>query len=152
MTAGNVRFRLRSGQLEFEAEGPEDFVQKLIERFASETGRNSPIVASTTPAAVVIAARPEKELSVSEFYRSKAPKSGTETVVVLGRFLEQFRGMKSFKTSELNALAGEAKLKDIHSQYFTNAVQQGYFRVISKGEYSLTLSGEDLVEAMGESK
>jgi hypothetical protein len=59
--------------------------------------------------------------------------------------LEDNRNLTEFSKKEINSLAAEAKLKDLHSQYFTYAVKQGFLRSVGKGKYAITLSGEDLV-------
>jgi len=42
-------------------------------------------------------------------------------------------------------LAKEARLsRDVHAQYFSNAVKQGLLRSLGAGRYSLTLSAEEL--------
>jgi hypothetical protein len=87
-------------------------------------------------------------LSPAEYVRLTNPKTGTEKLLVLGRFLEQNRGVTEFAGSEINKLASEAKSKNIHSQYYTYAVKQGLLRTVGKSKYALTISGEDVVAAL----
>ena len=54
-----------------------------------------------------------------------------------------------FTRADVNALTSQAKFsKDIHSQYFTNAVKQGLLRMHDGGKYSLTLSAEEILSAL----
>jgi hypothetical protein len=87
--------------------------------------------------------------SPAEFYRAKNRTDGVAQILIFGKYLEEFRNKTEFTPQELNDIAKEAKLsKDIHPQYFSNAVKQGLLRGLGAGKYSLTLSAEDALSAM----
>ena len=118
----------------------------------------SPLIASAArppaperlPEKIVAGAKSGKsdKLSPAEFIRQKNPRTGTERLVVLAKFLEEYRGQPEYSLAEINKVAKESKLKDIHGQYVTYATRQGLIRESGKGKYSLTLSGEDIVAGM----
>ena len=86
-----------------------------------------------------------KRLTPAEFYKQKGKTDGVSQILVFGKYLEQFRDKAEFTRNDINAVAKEAKLsKDVHAQYFTNAVKQGLLRKQGKN-YSLTLSAEELL-------
>jgi hypothetical protein len=53
--------------------------------------------------------RVKKAVSLSEWVRSKKPRSSVETVVVIGAYLERFRRTASFTQNDLKAGFREAK-------------------------------------------
>jgi len=54
-----------------------------------------------------------------------------------------------FGPHDINEVGTQAKLsKEIHPQYFVNAVKQGLLRSLGEGKYSLTLSAEDVLAKM----
>jgi hypothetical protein len=148
------RIKVRVGDSEIELEGDAKFIEGQLVKFYEKVGTQSathlPAFTSTTESVQsrVKAATPTKELSPAEFLRRSAPKGGTEQLLALAHFIEQNRGAKDFSQQEVKALCGEAKLKDLHAQYFTLAIQQGLLRGTAKGRYALTLTGEDAVSKM----
>jgi hypothetical protein len=69
--------------------------------------------------------------------------------LIFGKYLEEFRGQADFSRQDINKIAAEAKTsKDIHGQYFSNAVKQGLLRSVGRGRYSLTLSAEEALAGM----
>jgi hypothetical protein len=92
-----------------------------------------------------------KHMTPAEFYtqKSKGKTDGISNILIFGKYLEESRGVSEFSRQEINDLARETKLsKDIHTQYFTNAVKQGLLRSHGRSRYSLTLSAESVVAAM----
>jgi len=153
--AGRVRFRI--GDSEVEVEGDPKFVDKYLNKFLERIGvlfREGPTFYGggsakvDLPSQIATAAKSKKAPSPAEFYLAKKPDSGTETLVVFAKYLEDFRSQPEFKLTDINKIAKEAKTKDIHSQYLTYAVKQGLVRPVGKGKYGLTLSGESAVAAM----
>jgi hypothetical protein len=73
-------------------------------------------------------------------------------LLIFAKYLEQYENLSDFTGKDINRVAKEAKLaKDIHPQYFTNAVKQGLLR--KQGQrYSLTLSAEETLASMQPSK
>lgn len=90
-------------------------------------------------------------MTPAEFYQQKAKgkTDGISKILIFGKYLEEFRSISEFSRQDINDLAKEAKLaKDIHTQYFTNAVKQGLLRSHGRSRYSLTLSAESIISAM----
>lgn len=148
------RIKVRVGDDEIELEGDSKFIEvqlaKFYEKVAGRT-KSSATLPARSPESVqtrVKAATPVKDLSPAEFLRRASPKGGTEQLLALGHYLEQNRGAKDFSQQEVKALCGEAKLKDLHGQYFVLGVQQGLLRSTTKGRYALTLTGEDAVSKL----
>jgi len=148
--AGRVRFRL--GDSEVEVEGDPKFIDKYLNKFLDRLGGEGAASAvfkkTDLPSQIAAVAKAKRVPSPAEFYREKQPDTGTETLVVVAKFLEDYRSVSEFTAADVRKIAKEAKLKDIHAQYFTYAVKQGLLRTVGKGKYSLTLSGEDAVAAM----
>ena len=148
------RIKVRVGDCEIELEGEAKFIEKELAKFyerASAQNMRSVQIGTAVGESVqsrVNAATPTKDLSPSEFLRRAAPKGGTEQLLALSHYLEQNHGVKDFSKQEVRALCSEAKLKDLHPQYFILAVKQGLLRGTAKGRYALTLTGEDAVSKM----
>jgi hypothetical protein len=146
-----VRFRF--GESEVEIEGDPKFIDKYLKTFWDRLG-GRPVEAAPSskhvdwPAQIAASAKGKKAPSPAEFYREKNPDSGTETLIVFAKYLEDYRSQPEFKPADINKVAKDAKVKDVHSQYYTYAVKQGLLRPVGKGKYALTLSGEDVVTAM----
>ena len=147
------KVRIKHGDNEIEVEGSEDFIAKHLKGFYERIR-----VVSGTPSGATL----KKEIQTSaskkptgkvptpaEYYRDKNRTDGVAQVLIFGKYLEEFRNKTEFTRADVNAMAKEAKLsKDIHSQYFTNAVKQGLLRSLGPGKYSLTLSAEEVLAAM----
>jgi hypothetical protein len=138
------RIRLRLGENEVELEGSDTFIKKYLDQFLSR-------IASTPPPGRVslkeqlLTQASGKIPAPAEFFMKKGKKDGVSQILIFGKYLEQFRNRPEFTRKELNQVANEAKLsKDIHAQFFTNAVKQGLLR--KQGDkYSLTLSAEEFL-------
>ncbi len=86
----------------------------------------------------------KKQPSPAEFYRLKGKSDGVGQLLVFAKYLETYRGVSEFTPKEINNLVKEARLsRDIHGQYYSNAVKQGLLRPLGNKKYSLTLSAED---------
>jgi len=148
-TVGKIR--LRHGDNEIEAEGSEQFIKQHIERFYERLG-----FGPTGPAGLIKQRLLEKPAQATqgkaptpaEFYKAKGKTDGVSKVLIFGKYLEQYENLSDFTPKDINRVAKDAKLsKDIHPQYFTNAVRQGLLR--KQGEkYSLALSAEEALAAM----
>ncbi len=143
------RVRLKLGDNEIEVEGDEKFVDAQLRKFLEKLGPHLHKVPPTDlPSKIIASTKTQKAGTPAEYYRQKMPQGGTETLLVLAKFLEDFRSQTEFTRKDINKLAAEAKLKDVHAQYFTLAVKQGLLRAGEKGKYALSISGEDAVLAM----
>lgn len=147
------KIRIRHGEHEIEIEGPDDFIKAQLTEFYSRMKDATTRVPASKIRQEILEPTPKvaigKEPTPAEFYREKGREDGISQILILGKYLEMFRGVSEFSREDINQLGGEAKLsKDIHSQYFTNAVKQGLLRGHGRGKYSLTLSAESTLAGM----
>jgi hypothetical protein len=143
-----TRIRVRHGEDEIELDGPEEFIDKHLKKFFERIGKD---VSPTIKEALLKSPQKGKEEipAPAEFYKSKGKTDGISQILIFGKYLEEYRDIPEFSRGDVNKLASEAKLaKDIHSQYFTNAVKQGLLRLQPGGKYSLTLSAEEVMASM----
>lgn len=154
MSPSRIRWKLGTDELEIE--GDPEFIAEQLDRFLEARGStpireepaSAPIHVRPAPQETQASIREARELTPAEYMRQKNPQTGTEQLIVLAKYLEDSSGKREFKMADINKLARDAKVKDIHSQYFTYAVKQGLLRSVAKGTYSITLSGEDAVLAL----
>jgi hypothetical protein len=145
------RIRLKLGENEIELEGDAAFINKHLQIFLDKTstcGLQS-LKSSITPLKPLetLAIR-NKDMNPAEFIREKKPKGGTETLIVLAKYLEDYRNQTTFAPKEIDKIAEEAKIKHIHNQFYTLSVKQGLINKVGDRRYSISLSGEDVVIAM----
>jgi hypothetical protein len=152
------RIYWKIGDHEIEVEGDTPFIEKQLKNFTSFlAGRGESVgvaerASKDLPSKIIAVAKSGKVISPAEYYRQKNPSGGTETLVVLGKYLDEFRNKSDFTRKDIKAIAQEAKLSPPHAQYYSNAVRQGLLRSIGKGTYGLSITGEDAVAAMPASK
>jgi len=147
------RIRIRHGENELEVDGENSFIHEQIKAFYERLGL---VGGKTSPATLkqdLLQHKPKTPSgqvpSPAEFYRTKGKTDGISQILIFGKYLEQFRATQEFTRAEINNLAKEAKLsRDVHSQYFTNAVKQGLLRSHPGKKYSLTLSAEEVLSSM----
>ncbi|MEN6426221.1 MAG: hypothetical protein ABFE13_12710 [Phycisphaerales bacterium] len=147
------KIRIRHGENEIELEGSDAFIKKHLDAFYQRTQYSSPVSAPATLKQDIqtsASKRPAgKAPTPAEFFRSKNRTDGISQVLIFGKYLEEYRSQGDFSRPDINKIAAEAKTaKDIHGQYFTNAVKQGLLRSVGRGRYSLTLSAEEALAAM----
>ncbi len=146
------KVRIRHGEDEIELEGSDSFIKKQLEAFYKRVQLIPARVPATLKKDIQAATgkKPSTEIpSPAEFYRAKNRTDGVSKILIFGKYLEEFRNKTDFTPQELNDIAKEAKLaKNIHPQYFSNAVKQGLLRGLGGGKYSLTLSADDVLAAM----
>ncbi|MFA5866765.1 MAG: hypothetical protein WC891_02200 [Actinomycetota bacterium] len=144
------RVWLRYGDNEIEVEGTDAFVKTYIEEFHSRISKErGDVVKPELKESIYKASSTEKPKqkapTPAEYFKTKGSKAdGISRVLIFGKYLEEFKAKSPFKQSDINDIAKEARLaKNIHAQYFTNAVQRGLLRAHGKGAYSLTLSADE---------
>jgi hypothetical protein len=140
------------GDREIEVEGDNAFVQKHLKLFLDSSGFSPAQASKDLPSKIVAAAKSSKILSPAEYYRQKNPNGGTEILIVLGKYLEEFRNKSEFTRKDIRAVSQEAKVSPPHAQYYSNAVKQGLLRAIGRATYGLSITGEDAVGAMPSNK
>lgn len=147
----SVRWRL--GENEIEVVGDEAFIEKHLSRFESKLGE---VVASremNSGRALQPPSMPKmnENLSPAEFYRKLRPKGGVESLITLGKYVHDFRKQPNFSKADIRALAGEIRIKEIHPQYYSLALQRGLLREL-EGGLAVTLSGDELIERLANSR
>jgi hypothetical protein len=148
-----AKVRIRHGDNEIEVDGSDAFIAKQLKAFYEKVqpGHSvSPPASLKKDIQVSASKKPTgKAPTPAEYYRSKNRTDGVAQVLIFGKYLEEYRSKPEFTRPDVNAVAAEAKVsKNIHSQYFTNAVKQGLLRSLGSGKYALTLSAEDALAAM----
>lgn len=142
------KIRICHGDNEIEMEGSDEFIEKYLKSFYERIGfsqtKNIPLLKETL---LKVTEKGDKEAPTpAEFYKVKGKTDGISQILIFGKYLEKYRDKAEFSPSDINQLVAEAKLpKDIHGQYFSNAVKQGLLRSHPGGKYSLTLSAEEVI-------
>lgn len=148
------KIKLKHGTHEIELEGDDAFIESQLKAFYDRIGAGSlaapaPQITPTqilTPAPATVSAGPPP--APAEFYRlkNKGKSDGITQLLIFAKYLDAYRSKSEFSQKDINAVVKEARLsKDIHGQYFSNAVKQGLLRSLGSGRYSLTLSAEEIL-------
>lgn len=154
MTEQNYRIRIKLGEVEIEAEGDKEFVEKHIEEFKKEMPK---IAKELPPKEKIITPEISKEkvelekLSLAEFYKQKQPKDHNETVVVFAYWLTKKEGKEEFGPKDINnCYAQIGAKKPANVPYIMKILASGekaYLSEVGKrGIYKIAMRGEDLVE------
>lgn len=147
------KIRVRHQDHEIELEGSDEFIEKHLEAFYERIGKISTSMPSSHLKKEILEP-PLRKLAgkaptPAEFYQSKGKTDRISQILIFGKYLEEYRNVSEFSREDINKLVKDTKLpKDIHGQYFTNAVKQGLLRSHSRGKYSLTLSAESVLSAI----
>ncbi len=147
------KIKVRHQDHEIELEGSDEFIEKHLEAFYERIGKISTSMPSLHLKKEILEPPLKKPAgkapAPAEFYQSKGKTDRISQILIFGKYLEEYRKVSEFSQKDINKLVKEAKLtKDIHGQYFTNAVKQGLLRSHGHGKYSLTLSAESVLSAM----
>jgi hypothetical protein len=145
----HVRWKL--GNYEIEVAGEEEFIEKHLSRFESKIGTLSEksVMQSgggnnrQAEAPVTLAG----DLAPAEFLRKVAPNGGVATLITLGKYLHDFRKKSEFTRGDIRTLSAEVRIKDIHSQYYSLALQRGLLREVGSA-FAVTMSGDDTVQQL----
>ena len=147
------KIRVRYQDHEIEVEGSDEFIEEHLKLFYERIGKITVSIPSSQFKKEILEP-PQKITSgkaptPAEFYKSKGETHGVPQILIFGKYLEEYRNVSEFQREDINKLTKEAKLpKNIHSQYFTNAVKQGLLRSHGNRKYSLTLSAESVLSAL----
>jgi hypothetical protein len=140
------------GDHEIEVEGDNAFIQKQLKSFFDRLGYQSQSASKDLPSRIVAVAKSGKVPSPAEYFRQKSPNGDTEALIVLAKYLDEFRNKSDFTPKDIKAIAREARIRDIRGQYYVNAVRQGLLRSLGRATYGLSISGEDAVAKMPSNK
>ena len=85
-----------------------------------------------------------------EFLIEKRPNTNVERVACLAYYLAHYRGIREFKTIDINKLNTEAAQPKLTNPSFTvnDAVKTGYLTTAAKGMRQLSADGEQYVAAL----
>jgi len=145
------KIRLRHGSSEIELEGDEDFIERQLanfyERFKVDAQKRPELTDSgdTENETGMIGKPNQSKPTPAEFFinTAKGNSQGITQILVFSKYLELHENISEFTAKQINDLVAKAKLpKDIHKQFFSNAVKDGLLRSDKSGHFSLTISGE----------
>ena len=147
-----TKIRLKYGDNEIEIDGTDSFITSQLKDFHARIRVKQDSIPGKSIKEELLAKQsktsPKNVPTPAEFYKSKGKRDGMSKLLIFGKYMEDYRDTAEFSRGDINGLAKEAKFpKDIHTQYFTNAVKQGLLRK-SGSRYSLTLSAEELLASM----
>lgn len=115
MTEQNYRIRIKLRDVEIEAEGDKEFVEKHIEEFKKEM----PKIAKELPSkekVVVSEVAKEKvglpEQSLGELYSQAQPQGNMETVLVFAYYLTEKEGKEQFKIADIRRCFNETQIRE----------------------------------------
>jgi hypothetical protein len=102
----HYRIRIRNGDAEIEIDSSDrDYVESKLTELTAWLGahRSEPVGTQSAPPRIADRAAPAaKGVSLVEHVRKIGPKSGTQFVMAVGHYLEQFGGMATgFKTRDV---------------------------------------------------
>jgi hypothetical protein len=148
----HYRVRVKKGDAEVEVDSSDkDYTETKLKELLVDLPAREPAGPPTKPAGkqVSATAAPGKPLSMVEYVRSLAPKSGAQYVVAIGNYLEKHGGMASgFKTRDI--VEGFTTTKYKHSNP-AEAVRQAKTQGLlmdgkEAGSLLVTSTGEDWVK------
>lgn len=151
-----TKVRVKLGDNEIEIEGDKTLIDNHLKSFYDKIYGNSSTSKSIDLKDKIYEESSSKKLSKeptpAEYYKSFGKTDGISQILIFAKYLEIYRSFSEFSQKDINNVAKDAKLsKDIHAQYFSNAVKQGLLRGHGKGKYSLTLSAEDIIKGLSQS-
>jgi hypothetical protein len=162
----NYHFRVRVGDIEVEASGPEAYIKEIRE-YADQLlstslarmktmGAVTPIRETTSSATENVRAshsQPlDKDESLVEFLERLPNKTHQEKILAFGYFLEKNRATTSFGAKEINECYDEVReAKSNTAQYLTLLVKSGLIMssknaASGANQYVLTRKGERTIE------
>jgi len=150
MTEQNYRIKIKFGEVEIEAHGDKEFVEKHIGEFRKEMPR----IANELPSKEVTPEIPRErielgKLSIAEFYKEKKPKEDIEAAVTIAYYLTASEKREEFTNREIEDEAKKLGYKLSNPADTLKKAASGkkaYVRKIEKGKWTLTLEGKRFVE------
>lgn len=154
MTEQNYRIKIKLGDVEIEAEGDKEFVEKHIEEFKKEMPN---IAKELPPKEKIITPEISKEevelekLSLAEFYKQKLPKDHNETVVVFAYWLTKKENKEEFGPKDIEKCYAQIGVKKPTNVPQTMKIlasgDKAYLIKFGKrGIYKISMLGKDLIE------
>jgi len=153
MTEQNYRIRIKLGEIEIEAEGDKEFVERHIEEFKKEM----PKIANELPSkekTVIPETQKEKveseRLSLAEFYGKKNPKTDVEVALTVACYLSFHDKKNEFTNKEIKEEAEKIGYKITNIAHTLKEAAKGkkayLVRSGKKGSWQITGEGKRFVE------
>lgn len=149
-----VTLRIQLGNFAVEVSGTAEYAESTLDKLLEKYG---PSRSASQTSSVSVATHPSgKPVSPSEFIKKIVPKNQSEKALILSHYLEKFKGMESFTTSDLTEIAREARQARFTniSDTVAKLVQQGLLMGAGEKEnkrvFVLTTTGEELVESLAQ--
>ena len=160
-TCPSVTMRVKVGDREIEITGPSDFVEKKIAEFLEKQGQSpAPGAAAFKESAgqgaghvVQPAAHGGKALSEAQFFKKVSPKTDLDRVLAAGYYLERFKQVQNFPSTEIADTIRLAKIAPPKntSDAVAKNIRKGTIMPSGDKEgrmaFVLTTDGEEAVEA-----
>lgn len=152
MTEQKYKIRIKRGEIEIEAEGDKEFVEKHIEEFKKELSK---IAKGLPPTEKDIASQiPEEKigvenLSLAEFYKQKNPNTDEEAVLTVAYYLEFHDRQDEFTNKQIKEATDKIghKITNIaHTLKVAARGKKAYLLKGSKGLWKITSEGKRFVE------
>jgi len=152
----DVTLKLTMGSFTVEVTGPQDYAEKKLQELVNQylTG---PSKAPSADTPLPATQGTGKKMSAAEFLKKVPNHNAQDRALILGYFLEKYEQASSFTTSEIGQLGRQAKYPFPNvSDSISRLVARGL--MMSAGDkdgaraYSLTASGEALIESAVESE
>jgi hypothetical protein len=150
MTEQNYRIKIKLGEVEIEAQGDREFVEKHIDEFKKEMPR----IAKELPSKEITSEIPRErikpeELSLAEFYKQKRPKDDMEVAITIAYYFTSSEKREEFTNQEIKGEANKLGYKLSNPADTLKRAASGkkaYVRKIEKGKWTLTLEGKNFIE------
>jgi hypothetical protein len=153
MTEQNYRIRIKRGEVEIEAEGDREFVEKQIGELKKDIVDSATDSPRDEESALPEARKEESELermSLGEFYNQKKPESHNDKVMVFAYWLTKNEKKEAFTAADILKCYGQVRVskpKNL-SQHVGELCRNGFLdvRPDKKRKWILTPSGENFVQ------
>ncbi|MEK6615620.1 MAG: hypothetical protein AABZ32_05850 [Bacteroidota bacterium] len=147
------RIKIAKDGFEFEAEGDKKFVLEMLNKYGKGTTNQDESYRKKTHTEKDTEESKTKSLSHGEFIRKAVFKKDVDIVLAFGYYMEEYSGVPSFTSSDINKCYYEARIEPSNtSQYMTYLINKVYIMRSKKKEdtgrtkYVLTRTGKEYIE------
>lgn len=148
------RIRVKKGQVEIEVEGSRQFVESRFDQLWNDLIQTVVLPPTEVPPGlgeITDVAKGLEGLSLGEFYKSKSPKNNPETMLVFYYWLKHKEQKPNAPLKDIGECYRKISLReDTNRSKTARGLSSGRKAYLKKGkkrgEYALTLSGEEFVE------
>lgn len=153
-TIPNVTMRVRVGDSELEASGPQDFVETKIADFLKKQQKTIRGESGKTLTRKIGILATGKKLSVAQFFRKLATQTDVDRALAAGYYLERYENLENFTALEVKEKIRAAKInppKNTNNSIDLN-IKKGLIMPAGDKEgrraFVLTSDGEDAISDM----